>query len=629
MKNTYTLQGQSFVFNALFILVNLAGLTMVTIGFHENFEQSKWLYAGIGFALLAISTFGIILLKGRLFMSYVSRVLVGGLFIVSGLIKANDPLGFSYKLEEYFEDGALAFRIKEWFGAPGFSLEFLIPFALWLSVIICIAEIVLGVLVLIGGKVKTVSWLLVLMMLFFTFLTWHTANCDPNSKFTDRDTYALNSEIAQIKMEESKTNKDIRIISKAGGKLVVDEMKQPQCVLDCGCFGDAMKGSIGRSLTPKESLWKDIVLLYLVVWIFITQRRIVPNSARDNAYMIPISLIFVTFFSFVFGWYFPVVFSIVAILSALWILRAGGKFLGNHWGSALVVTILCAIMTAYVLRYEPIKDYRPYAVGSDLRAKMKDGIAGKYESMLVYKNIKTGAKKEYLGTSQEYINSKIWENKDWKYDTSVDKTIIPTKLASIDSSAFNPTIPVAAVGAPEKKLKYIQEKLANQGIPGVLLLDKAYNNEIQVPESEYDLVNYDTTNFKFIRNIEMADPNMSEISIRDFILDAPTIFVLFSKDLMKADFSEINTLKEIFVSAQRRNIPFVMVCSGSREDIDQWRKKNNFQVPVFGIDFTELKVIARSNPSLMVLQHGVVKGKYPHRSLPKFDWIQKHVLNKK
>ena len=36
-------------------------------------------------------------------MSSVARVLVGGLFIVSGLIKANDPIGFSYKLEEYFD----------------------------------------------------------------------------------------------------------------------------------------------------------------------------------------------------------------------------------------------------------------------------------------------------------------------------------------------------------------------------------------------------------------------------------------------------------------------------------------------------------------------------------------------
>lgn len=629
MKNTYTLQGQSFVFNALFILMNLVGLALVTMGFHENFENSKWLYAGIGFGIMALSIGGIVILKGRLFMSYVSRVLVGGLFIVSGLIKANDPIGFSYKLEEYFEDGALAFRIKEWFGAPGFSLEYLIPFALWLSVIICVAEIVLGVLVLIGGKIKTVSWLLVLMMLFFTFLTWHTANCDGNMKFVDRDTYDLNTEIAGIKMEESKTNKDIKIISKGNGELVVDEMKQPQCVSDCGCFGDAMKGSIGRSLTPTESLWKDIILLYLVVWIFISQRRIEPNSTKDNLYIIPISLVVITFFSFVFGWYFPLVFGLVALLAALWILRAGGKLFGNHWGSALVVTVLCFIMTTYVLRYEPIKDYRPYAVGSNLREKMLDGIPGVFETGMLLKNKKTG--QEEFWSEKQYMdpNRKVWEDKNYTLVKMDTKEIKKGKLPSIDSAQFNPAIEFASIGKNEMQLKYVQEQLKKVNVEGVLLLDKAYNSEIQALASEYDLVNYDTASYKFIRNIQMPDPSMTELSIRDFLLEAPTAFVLFAKDLTTADFSEIETLKQMYAATKKRNIPFVMICAGSRADIDAWRNKHQFQVPVFGLDFIELKVIARSNPSLMVLQNGVVKGKYPHRSLPKFDWIQKHVLNKK
>jgi len=629
MKRNYTLQGQSFLFNALFILLNLAGLTLVTMGFHDSFESSKWLFAGIGFGLLALSIAGIAVFKGRLFMSYVARVLVGGLFIVSGLIKANDPLGFSYKLREYFEDGALAFRIKEWFGAPGFSLEFLIEWSLFLSVVICIAEIVLGVLVLIGGKIKLVSWMLILMMLFFTFLTWHTANCDGNKKFVDRDTYALNSELARMKLEDSKTNKEIKIVSQSNGELVVDEMKQPQCVTDCGCFGDAMKGSIGRSLTPKESLWKDIVLLYLVVWIFITQRRIVPNTGRDNLYIVPISLVIIIFFSYIFGWYFPVAFGLIAILGALWILRAGGKVLGNYWGSALVVTLLCSIMTFYVLRYEPIKDYRPYSVGSNLKEKMNDGIEGKYVSMLVYSNLKDGSKKEYDGSSQAYIDSKIWEKTDlWKYDTMVTKEIIPTRLPSI-TGQFNPVIQLSDIGKPEQQLKFIQEKTVNSSIDGVLLLDRSYNNEIEVSAEEYNTTDYDTASYTFVKNIRMTDPNMSEISIRDYIIESPTIFVLFSKNLLEADFSELGKLKEIFWEAQKRKIPFVLVCSSSREEINAWRKKHNFPVPVFSNDETELKAIARSNPSLMVLKNGVVKGKYPHRSLPQFSWIEKHVLNKK
>ena len=47
----------------------------------------------------------------------ISRVIVGVLFIISGFIKLNDPVGFSFKLEEYFSQGVL-------------DLPFLMPLAL-------------------------------------------------------------------------------------------------------------------------------------------------------------------------------------------------------------------------------------------------------------------------------------------------------------------------------------------------------------------------------------------------------------------------------------------------------------------------------------------------------------------
>ncbi|MFN5418313.1 MAG: DoxX family protein [Flavobacteriia bacterium] len=627
MKNSQTIQGQSLVFNALLILINLAGLTFVTIGFHDNFVESKWLYAGIGFALMAISIAGLVILKGRLFMSMVSRLLVGGLFIVSGLIKANDPLGFSYKLEEYFEDGALAFRIKEWFGAPGFSLEFLIDWALILSVVICVAEIVLGVLVLIGGKIKLVSWMLVLMMLFFTFLTWHTANCDSKIKFVDRDTYEMSNPLAQIKIDEAKGNTEIKIISKNTKEVVVEEMKAPQCVSDCGCFGDAMKGSVGRSLTPKESLWKDIVLVYLVLWIFLAQRKIQPNRREENFYVVPIAMIIISFFSFIFGWYFPVVFGLLSILGALWILRSGGRIFGNYFGSTVLVSLLGFALTTYVLMFEPVKDYRAYAVGSNLKQKMNDGIDGNYQDLLVYKNLKTGEKKEFDSKGQEYINSKIWEKADiWKYDTMYQKVILETKLPSI-TGQFNPVVQLAEVGKDELKLDFIQQKLKTALIDGVLLYDKDNETDVEVAANEYNTNDYDTAFFTFKKEIKMNNPELNEISIRDYIVDSKQIIILFSKKLSDVkDPKKISELKQIFAQATKNKIPMVLVCSSSREEINTWKKKHNFHIPAFINDETELKAIARSNPSLMIVQNAVVKGKYPSRSLPSYEWLKKHIL---
>src|ERR1041384_386120 len=94
-------------------------------------------------------------------LANISRVLVGVLFIISGFIKANDPLGFSYKLDEYFQV---------------FHMEWLTPASLILAILICAFEIGLGVALLLGAKMKFTAWSLLLMIIFFTFLTfnsWH------------------------------------------------------------------------------------------------------------------------------------------------------------------------------------------------------------------------------------------------------------------------------------------------------------------------------------------------------------------------------------------------------------------------------------------------------------------------
>lgn len=144
------------------------------------------------------------------FLVHISRVIVGVVFILSGFVKLTDPLGFSYKLEEYF-------------GADVLALEFLIPFALVIAMSVVIFEFVLGAMLLLGHKPKFTVWSLLLMIVFFTFLTFYSA-------FFDK-------------------------------------------VTDCGCFGDAVK------LTPWQSFTKDIVLLLLIAILFIGRKHIKPLFA--------------------------------------------------------------------------------------------------------------------------------------------------------------------------------------------------------------------------------------------------------------------------------------------------------------------------------------------------------------
>jgi len=91
-----------------------------------------------------------------------SRIFVGVLFIISGLIKLNDPVGFSFKLEEYFSQGVL-------------DLPFLMPYALAIAIIVVIIEVLLGVMLIVGFKEKFTVWSLLGMIVFFTFLTFYSA----------------------------------------------------------------------------------------------------------------------------------------------------------------------------------------------------------------------------------------------------------------------------------------------------------------------------------------------------------------------------------------------------------------------------------------------------------------------
>ncbi len=147
------------------------------------------------------------------------RIFVGVLFIFSGLIKLNDPVGTKIKLEEYFEVFAADFS---W--ASGL-FHLLIPAALVIAVVLCVAEVVLGVALLLQYRLKTTVWILLGIIVFFTFLTFYSAYYNK--------------------------------------------------VTDCGCFGDAIK------LSPWQSFSKDILLLVLILVLFFQRKKLYSTASRS------------------------------------------------------------------------------------------------------------------------------------------------------------------------------------------------------------------------------------------------------------------------------------------------------------------------------------------------------------
>lgn len=159
----------------------------------------------------------------------ISRIIVGVLFIFSGLVKANDPYGLSYKMQEFFE---------------AWNIHWLDNYTLLFSVLMIAFEIIAGVAVLLGWAMRLFGWLLLLLIIFFTFLT----------------AYALFS-----------------------GKIKT-----------CGCFGDCIP------LTPKQSFIKDLVLLAFILLIFVCRDKIKPLFKSSLSIGL---LLLATVFSFGFQWY--------------------------------------------------------------------------------------------------------------------------------------------------------------------------------------------------------------------------------------------------------------------------------------------------------------------------------------
>lgn len=577
-----SVHGRSLLLNILSVMLNLAGVFLVVKGFHQSAGDSSFTYKIIGFTLLLLSLVLMLVLKGMFLFSYVSRALVGGLFIVSGLIKANDPWGFAFKLEEYFAPDGLSFDF------PFF--EQFTPYALHLSILISVVEIVLGVAVIVGGKIKLASWSLVFMMAFFTWLTWYTTSCN-----------------------------DKQIIAMELGT----EFNR-QCVTDCGCFGDALRGSVGRSLTPIESFWKDIVLFYFVLIIFFNQRKINLNQVRENWLMVPASLIVVVFFSWVFGWYFPIFFALLVILGAFVVGNFNLGSIGKPWKMAFFVGLVSFIFSIYTSMYLPVKDYRPYAIGNNIQEQMNMGVPRISEFVFLYEEKATGKVVEFKSDQWEIYSDTT------KYKYVDRKETIISEGIDAPITDFMAGIEYNLLSEDEKQIPYIDSIIRDNYdfyYEEKMVLKHAYGNDT-IPAIEYDTLYYpDSIYTKLNSYVALIDPsNVFWLDLTDYLLNEPAIFIMTMRDISQVGETELADIKAVYEKSKEQGIPFVVLSPATQDQINEFKTKHQFSPLFLTFDGTEVKIIIRSNPGLVLLKSGTVIDKWPWRSVPDFEDIYNDYL---
>ncbi|MGV9014082.1 MAG: MauE/DoxX family redox-associated membrane protein [Flavobacteriales bacterium] len=440
----------------------------------------------------------------RIFIG-VCRILVGATFIISGLIKANDPIGFGIKLEEYFAASAL-------------GLPWLDPFSLPLAMLACLAEIVLGFAVLTGGRMKLATWALLLFTLFFGWLTAYTATCDPQAKY-------------------------------AAVENGVEVMRDVTCVTDCGCFGDAMKGSVGRSLTPWESFSKDMVLLVFVLPLFFLRKKIGFNTWGTDLAILPVALVLLAFYCWVFSWWFPLLFAVMVILGYLlikWLLEPPR----SEWATAVWVAVVTLAFMWHCYAHLPLRDYRPYAIGKSIPEQMTMGTAPVQDIFVKYKNTATGEEKEF-----DSKGAYPWDDSTWVY---VDRRV-EVKVPGIDSP-----------------------------VKDFLLTDLDGNDRTA-----------------------------------DVLEEDRPVLVLVIRNVKDARTGNMATINKLAQDAEAHGWAVFGLTSSGFTDVDEFKFQHQAAFEFLSCDDVTLKTVVRSNPGVLVLSNGVVRGKWNGNDAPTFAAAEK------
>lgn len=556
---------------------------------------------------------------------YISRIVVGSVFVVSGLIKANDTLGFSYKLEEYFLPNSL--------GSFWTVFE---PYALSIAILVCVAEVVLGLSLIFGTRYKLTVISITAFLVFFGFLTYYTAQCNPHEMVT--------------------------YVNETGETITTNR----ECVLDCGCFGDALKGSLGRSLTPWESFKKDMVLLFFTLFLYIG--FFIPqtlNNERRDKILIGGSLLFTALFGgYVFGWWMPL--SFMAIAALLYIIIKWfyvGK--GRDWIIIAMLAGISGVFIWYTLTYLPVKDYRPYAIGNNLPELMKSSDDYK-EEIMEYEKAKLLS--EYSAAIEQDINSALLSDTIYSNPMTTDsvKTIVK---AGIEEQ----------IGYKYEDLVYAKaDSIANDSMERANLLPPVYASMFYLEHKETgERKNFSSTDYSKLKlwenwefvyvmvnketgeraEVAKKDFNEEEWTAKGFEKQNPPTFMekdgyepkipldfdfndaainqnvlhsenytilVVSWDMEMTNVKAIEKLKALYAHAQEKGYNFHAATSRDYL-VEDFKKQYDIPFDFASADEKVLKTIVRSNPGVLLLKGGTVYGKWDEHRMPNVKKLEKKI----
>ncbi|MCB0550070.1 MAG: DoxX family protein [Phaeodactylibacter sp.] len=498
----------------------------------------------------------------------------GALFIFSGWVKAVDPMGTAFKLEQYFAEFESTFS-GTWFSFLSPLFPWLAEYAIGFSVFMIVLEIVLGIMLLIGSARKFAAWAFLLIVVFFTFLTgftYLTGYVPEGVNFFQFGHW---------------------------GPYVETNMK----VTDCGCFGDFLK------LKPKVSFLKDIFLLFpSFLFVFAHGKMHQLMSAGSRTAVVLISTAALLFYCFTnFMWGLPHMdFRPFKAGRNIRLERALESLAENNVEvEAYRMTNKASGEVVELPLNEYLRQYKDYP-------KEEWGLEQVQSQPRVAMVRSESAPEGYIIPSAEgepYEQELVAYLKErWgplQGDT-ISKVIEHTKVS--DFEAVGPggsDISEELLSNPEYSFMVIAYKLkaAREETVAELVTDTIY---------AVDTVAVEDT-IKLVRRADRVDKKQVEKKVFTWDQDYNAPWVAKVKPLAEA-------------AGQAGIKTFAITALAGNEKLESFKAASGCTFPFYTADDILLKTIVRSNPGVVLLKNGRVIQKWHHKQLPSFEEIKEKYM---
>ncbi len=497
----------------------------------------------------------------------------GALFVFSGWVKAVDPMGTAFKLEQYFAEFETLFS-GTWFSFLSPLFPWLSEYAIAFSVLMVVFEIVLGIMLLIGAARKFAAWAFFLLVLFFTFLTGFTY-------LTGYVPEGVNFfQFAQW------------------GPYVETNMK----VTDCGCFGDFLK------LEPRISFLKDVFLLVpSLLFVFAYQQMHQLFNAGSRTATVLVSIIALTLYCFSnYMWDLPHTDfrpfkegRNIRLEMALENLAENNVEVESYrMTNKSTGEVVELPLQEYLRQY---KDYpKEEWELEQLKSKPKVRLIASESAEEGY-TIPSAEGEEYEQELVAYLKGK-W---DLEGDT-ITKVVERSKVSDFEATGPQGSdISDEILSNPEYSFMIIAYKLYAEEVETTteILMDTTYTMDTLAVE--------DT--IKAVRRVDEVNKRQVEKNV-----------YTWEQDYLQPWRGTVNPVME--EARQAGYDVFAITAFAGADKLDSFREAAGSGYPFYTADDILLKTIIRSNPGVVLLKNGKVIQKWHHKQLPPFEDIKEKYM---